>query len=519
LAETLLSEASQASAPTEPAALVLRRADAPRTDRRVGRSLRAAIVFGFGSALQRGVAFLLLPVYTRALAPAQYGTLSVLLAVSSAAGILFAFGLDMGLFRSFFLYADEPERQRRFIGSVWRFLIAVPIVLSLLVAAIAAPFVGGIRNVTPLDVLLALLAGAFFAGASAVPLVIMRVQQRLRDFIALSLVDAVATPVLTLIMVVWLHDGIGGWLIAAAASNAILLLAALFVVPWNRGVVFDTPMVASALRFGATLIPHAFALWALLLLDRIVLAGLVSARQLGIYSLAATLGVPVAIGVQSLNQAMMPSYALAGVKPEHRDHLADLIVVQVTVVLAICLAGALLGGPLLILMAAHSYDRAAPLVAWIVLGYCFLGFYLVPMNGITLGAGRSSFVWVVSALGAVSNVVLLVVFVPNGGIRAGAVADAAAYFVLLACITVYARRPENPVRYRWSQLLPVLAVAVGVYIGGRLTTPSSGALSLTLRLAWIAGFALFCAAGYRIRRRGITRLPATAERGGEVRAS
>lgn len=479
---------------------------------RVGRSLRAAAVFGCGTALQRGIAFLLLPLYTRALAPAEYGTLSVLLAVSSAAGILFAFGLDMGLFRSFFLYADEPERQREFIGSIWRFLIVVPILLSLVVAAIAAPFVAGIHRVTLVDVLLALLAGAFFVGASAVPLVILRVQQRLRDFMTLAIVDAVATPSLTLIMVVWLHDGISGWLVASAASNAILLLAALLVVPWDRGVTFDTPMVRSALRFGATLIPHAFALWALLLLDRLVLAGLVSARQLGIYSLAATLGVPVAIAVQSLNQAMMPSYALAGVKPEHREHLADLIVVQLTAVIAICLAGALLGGPVLILMAAHSYDRAAPLVAWIVLGYCFLGFYLVPMNGITLGAGKSSFVWVVSALGAASNVALLVIFVPKGGITAGAIADAAAYFVLFACITVYAKRPENPVRYKWSQLLPVATVAVAVYVAGRLTTPSSGGLSIALRLAWIAGFALFCGVAYRMKTRGNLRLSATAER-------
>ena len=40
------------------------------------------------------------------------------------------------------------------------------------------------------------------------------------------------------------------------------------------------------MRFGATLIPHAFALWALFLIDRGVLAGLVSAHELGVYSLA-----------------------------------------------------------------------------------------------------------------------------------------------------------------------------------------------------------------------------------------
>ena len=112
-------------------------------------------MFGVGSALQRGIAFLLLPLYTRALTPAQYGTLSVLLAVTSAAGIVFAFGLDMGLFRSFFLHAED--RRRVFVGSVWRLLMVAPFVASIVCAAIAAPFVLGIPRVTPLDVFLALL--------------------------------------------------------------------------------------------------------------------------------------------------------------------------------------------------------------------------------------------------------------------------------------------------------------------------------------------------------------------------
>jgi O-antigen/teichoic acid export membrane protein len=466
---------------------------------RVGRSLKSACVFGIGTALQRGIAFLLLPLYIRALTPSEYGTLSVLLAVTAAASILFGLGLDMGLFRSFFLYANDSRRKRDFLGSIWRFLIVAPVGASLLCTAIAVPFLEGSTRVAPLEVLLALLAGSFYVAASAVPLVIMRVEQRLGDFMALAIVDAVATTTLTVALVVWQRDGILGWLVAAAVSNAVLLLAATWIAPWDRGARYSGGLVRSAVRFGATLIPHAFALWALLLIDRAVLAGLVPPRELGLYSLAATVAVPVAIAIQALNQAMMPAYASAGINPGQRDHLADLIVVQTASVLAICLAGALLGGPVLQLMAPAAYDSAAPLVAWIVLGYAFLGLYFIPMNGITLGAGRSSFVWIVSAAGAASNVALLLIFVPSGGITAAAVASAAAYLVLLAGIVVYARRPENPVRYRWSQLAPAGAAAGAVYVAARLTTLETGTTSLVVRGAWIAVFLLTCAAAYRLR--------------------
>lgn len=470
-------------------------------------------MFGIGAALQRGIAFLLLPAYTRALAPAEYGRLSVLLAITSAASILLSCGLDMGLFRSFFLYADQPARKRIFLGSIWRFLIIAPVSASVVLAALAAPFVHGIRQVTPLDLFLALLAGAFFVGATAVPLVVMRVEQRLRDFMVLAVVDAVATPALTLLLVVVLHGGIAGWLAAAAGSNAILLVAAIIVVPWDRGVQPDREMVRSALRFGATLIPHAFAFWALLLIDRGVIAGIVSARQLGIYSLAANVGVPVAIAVQSLNQAMMPTYANAGINREHRDHLSDVVVTQVTVLVLICLTGALLGGPLLLIMAPAPYHAAAPLVAWIVLGYAFLGLYFIPMNGITLGAGKSGYVWIVSMLGAASNVALLLIFVPKGGITAAAIASAAAYFVLFVCVSVYACDEANPVRYKWAQLLPVVAAGCVVYVAARLTTPSAGVLSIACRIAWIGGLTAVFVAAYLTRRSRAARHTARAAPG------
>jgi O-antigen/teichoic acid export membrane protein len=492
-----------ASAPSEQAALAAVTGvdaghhPAPVTGQRVGRSLKNAVVFGAGTALQRGIAFALLPVYTRALAPAQYGVLSVLLAVTSAANILFAFGLDMGLFRSFFLYADDPLRKRAFLGSVWRFLLLAPVAGSVVLTAIVSPFLVGTSRVTALDVLLCLLAGAFYVGASTVPLVVMRVEQRLRDFTVLSVVDAIATPSLTLLLVVWLNDGITGWLVAAASSNAILLVAALRIVPWDRGAPFDRSILGSALRFGVTLVPHALALWALFLIDRGVLAGLVSARELGIYSLAANVGLPVVIALQALNQAMMPAYASAGTNPGEREHLARLVVVQIAVTFVICLAGTLLGGPLLVLIVAHSYDRAAPLVAWIVLGYAFIGMYFVPMNGITLGAGKSGFVWVASILGVTTNVGLLLIFVPSGGITAAAIATAGAFLVLLMGIAIYAHHPRNPVRYKWRQILPLAALAGTVYIAARLTTPSVGAVSILIRSAWIAVFILVCVFGYK----------------------
>jgi O-antigen/teichoic acid export membrane protein len=466
------------------------------------RSLRSAIVFGVGNGLTPGIGFLLLPLYTRALTPSQYGPLSVLLAVSSAAAMLFTFGLDLGLFRSFFDLADDPVRQRRFLSSAWRFLIVAPLVGAIVLTAIGAPLVASFHHVSIADLFLALLAGALYAGATVVPLVVLRVNERLVGYLVLSGANAVATTVFILIAVVVLHLGITGWLGASAASNLVVLAASAVVLPWYRNEKFDWQLLQGPLKFGLTLVPHAFSLWAIMLADRIVLASLVSAHQLGLYSLAANIGVAIGFATGALNQSLLPRYAKAGLDDEDRRRLRGVITGQVALTTGIALTGALLGGTLVTILAAPSYGPAAPLIPWIALAQGLTGLYLIPMNGATMGARKSGFVWVVSGFAAATNVVLLLLVVPSHGILGAAVSYAATGLVLVLGISVYARSPRNPNSYDWRALLPVLAAAGISYAGAAITAPGTSIAAGVERLAWLVLFAAVTVAVMRSARRG-----------------
>ena len=141
------------------------------------------------------------------------------------------------------------------------------------------------------------------------------------------------------------------------------------------------------------MLPHTLSHWALQLADRLVIAGLVSATSLGVYTLAATIATPLQLLVVSLNQGFMPTYARSGTKSGSVSELRRIVLFQITAVTALTLAGALLGGPVADILAPPSYGGASTLIPWIVLGYGFLGLYVIPMNGATLGAGRTRRVW------------------------------------------------------------------------------------------------------------------------------
>jgi len=429
--------------------------------------------------------FLLLPLYTRAIDPAQYGTLALLISVSAAVAIVFTLGLDLAIFRTFFELSREPSRQREFVNSVWRFLVCFPLVGAVAIGAVAWPIIGSGERVTGLDLLLALVGAALYVAATTVPLAVLRAQQRLRDYIAVTGVTALANAGLTVLFVVVLDGGVRGWLLATVAANVIALLAAAVIVPWRRAVPYRSAGVRRSIRLGLPLVPHFLSHWALQLADRIVLAGIVSAGALGVYSLAANLALPVMILVQALNQGFMPTYARAGTESGHEENLANVVTMQATLVTLVCAGGALLAPPFVSILVPASYAGAGTLISWLVLGYGFLGLYYIPMNGASLGAGRTRFVATATLLAAATNIGLLFWLVPSGGLKFAAIASAGGYAVLLVGIFIYSRKPGNPVRYRWRTLAGIFALGGASFAGGTITTPSTGLRGLIPRGLWI----------------------------------
>ena len=283
---------------------------------------------------------------------------------------------------------------------------------------------------------------------------------------------------------------------------SLLLGASALVLPWRREQSFDWELLRRPLRFGLTLIPHAFALWAIMLADRVVLSGLVSAHELGLYSLAANIGVPIGFATAALNQSVLPRYAKAGRDDEDRGQLRAVITQQISLTTGIALAGALLGGTLLTVLAAPSYAAAAPARGMdrsrsgsdrpvshpderrddrrrekrLCVG-CQR-----PRRGNQCGA--------LVAVRANSRD-------PGGGdfLRCDGTRIADRHLRLLA-------RAGQPEYIPVARILGALAAAAVAYAGGAITAPGTSTVDVVVRLAWLALFG--CRDGARSRRRAGT---------------
>lgn len=448
-------------------------------------TLRSGIVYTIASAVPRAIGFALLPVFTRVLTPSAYGQLSVALSVTAVAAIVFALGFDVATFRNVIRLEDDEPARDRFISSTWTFLLVAPWLMAIPCAALLVPLLGASNVLSSGRVALALICAVIATGATTVPMVVLRAENRFRDYMLMTASNAIVSTALSLILVVWLHGGVFDYLLSVIAGNLATLAVGIRIVPYSLPHPFDAPMVRDTLRLSLPIVPHFVSLWALQLADRFLVATILGTAAAGLYSVASNLALPMFIVVLGFGQAFMPAYARASKANYSRDALHPTIIAQVAVMSVLCMACAAIAPPAIHLLTDSRYSSSASLAPWIVLGYGFQGFYAIPMNGITLFHGNTRGLAVISGTGAAINIGLIVWLTPRYGLEAVAIAAAIGYAALLVGVFLFAIYRDAMLSYPWPRIIAIVSLALAGYAGCALTTSDAVTLGAAVRLIWI----------------------------------
>ncbi len=338
--------------------------------------LRNGVIYGAANAISAGVPFLLLPVLTRALSPADYGrviSFFLLVSLSTAFAGLSVHGA-VGV--KWFERADRDFAG--FVGAALALALASTLFSGLLLWGAAVPFKGSFD----LDRRFWFLAAAQ-AGSTVilgVRTALWQSQGRALNAATLQVLAAVLNVGMSLVAVFALHLGGDGRIYGSVcASVACAVLGAGLLVRghearWpHRGADFR-----ELLRFGVPLIPHAFAGVLLASADRFSVASLLGPGPLGIYGTAAQLGMVLVVLGDAGNKALSPwVYAQMG-RGSIRAHLRVVgvayalvpvwLLVAVGGWLFLELAGGLVVGP--------RYLPAIDLSIWFLLGGAMSASYL-----------------------------------------------------------------------------------------------------------------------------------------------
>jgi O-antigen/teichoic acid export membrane protein len=378
------------------------------------RLLGAALVYVVANGVSAGLPFLMMPVLTRVMSPAEYGLAAmfgVMVAIFSAlAGVNTHGAVGMRYFDR-----DTMDFPRFVAGCL--VILAGSTVAVLVAVWLLAPWLVQWTQLPLLWLLIAVLvAAAQFL--LQLQLTIWQSAGQAWKFGALKIAQAVLDAVASLGLVLVLRQGWEGRAGGIALANVAVAVASLVLLLGARWVRFPTSRedVRSAFRFGAPLVPHIASGMVLSVFDRFLLGNTLGMASVGIYMVAVQVGMAMGLLTDAFNRAFAP-WLVESMK--QNDEARDLRIVRFTYAYYVALlAAALLAGayarPLLNVLAGDGYAAAAPAVLYIALGYAFGGMYYMVTNYVFYVGRTGSLATVTFTAGAVNVLAALYLVRVNG---------------------------------------------------------------------------------------------------------
>jgi O-antigen/teichoic acid export membrane protein len=462
-----------------------------RTVRTASNSLLgSSFIYAVISGIRSGIALLMLPLYTRAVGPAEYGQLAIAWVVASLLTGALTFGLEGAVTRWYFKMGDDPEQRAAFIASAWKLLLVVP---NLVVIAVWLVLAGLFPSSLPAPasfMFVAVLQASLYVSATIVPLPLLRAERRIGLYTLVNGIFIVVSVVATSVLLFATDIGAIGWLLGNLIATIAFVVVTGYVMRRYIPIRFSRPLVTPALAYGIPLLPHILAVWVLALVDRLILQAYRSSTDVGIYNLAYTISTILVILIVAANQGTIVEFGRAIHNEAARTGLRRVVTLQFSVTVALAAAIALLGPVAVALLLPPSYEPAAGYIGWLVLGNLAFCLYFLPVSGMTIFSGKTRWMWLATAGAAATNIALNFVLIPRIGVAGAAYATVIGYGVLLVTITVMARSFQPPGIYDWLALTAVAAGAAAAYVGGVLTASQLDARSLAIRTLWLGAAVL-----------------------------
>ncbi len=205
--------------------------------------------YAVGNIVRRVVGFAMLPIYTRFLTPADYGVIGLLAFALAFIEPLFGAKLVTALPKFYFEVASERDKR----AVIWAALSvtgvasAVSVVGVIFARGIGSEILFGDRRYS---LALAIFSVTLLSRAlEDTGMMYLRMHERSRLFLAISMIKLVVQVALNVLLVVYLHKGVVGAVLSGAISSVLIGVALTGYVSHRELPAFDWKIAGRMLQF------------------------------------------------------------------------------------------------------------------------------------------------------------------------------------------------------------------------------------------------------------------------------
>jgi O-antigen/teichoic acid export membrane protein len=450
---------------------------------------RETAVYGLSTVLGRLIGFLLTPLFSHLLLPAENGVVQTVYSLIAFLTVVYGLGLDTAYLR---LGRRGGEGDPDAFTAAFAGVAATALLLSGATHLAAGPVAAALS--LPPDAAFVVRCAAWILAADALalmPYAELRGSHRAAAYAAVKLAGIALNLVLAVAFTRGLGLGVRGVFLAnlVASCASLVMLAPVLASRFGRP---DAARLRELAGFGLPLVAAGFGSMIVSVADRPLVAAIAGLAAAGVYGTCYKLGIGMMLLVGMFDQAWKPFILQRAGRAD-----ADALIARVLTYFAAVAGWAFLGiaffaepvvtAPLLAgkPLIHPSYWEGLGVVPVVSLGYLFNGLYFVMLAPLMLDKrtfGVSAAAWTGAAVNLGANLLLI----PRWGYIGAAWATAAAYAAMAAAAWAIGRG-TRAVPYEWGRLALLAAWTAALWWPASLVAPPA---RLVLFAAYPLGLSL-----------------------------
>ncbi|MBR2406848.1 MAG: oligosaccharide flippase family protein [Clostridia bacterium] len=438
--------------------------------------VKNVLLFAIGNIGSKLLQIILVPLYTRVMSSAEYGTVDIMQAVVSLLIPIFSFTIYEAVFR----YAMEQDYDKRAVFSTGIVMSLLGAVILSLGSGVASLFI----DKTFVWLVAANSVVGFFRS-------LLSQYARAVEKTVLFTVDSVLLTVFVLILnvlfIVHWKMGITGYMLGYILANLLsCIFLYAFLGPYRKFSLKSVtkPLAKEMMRFSLPLIPNAVCWWVSSFIDRIIITAVVGEAANGIYAaghkIPSMLTVIVTIFFQAWQMSANQEFKKKDVSDFYtaiHDQIFSVITLVSSFLILFC-------KPITSVFLGAEYYSAWQVMPLLLVAISFFSF--AQFLGSIYSANKKTTMALVTNLigvGVSLTVNLLLVAVFKIGILGSAIATVCSYLVLW-CVRIVSTGKIVPLYYKKKKMVlaTVILTAQAIVVTLDLNSAATYAVS-TLALA------------------------------------
>ncbi len=391
------------------------------------------------SILSKSIPFLLLPILTKYLSPAEYGTLSIFLISISIYGAFIGMHSHVNIAKNY--YKMERSELAKVVGNILYILVVTLVIYFLLTFGIYTQF-DTVFSI-PTELLLIVPFMAFMQMINNLNTTILRNEQRAYMFGVFEVSLTAVVMAVTVLSLVVLGFGWYSQVVGIFVAGVIFSIIG-FIYMSKRGYItleFDKDKIRSILNISVPLIPHVLGGLVIAASDRLFIEQMVSLEAVGLYAVGYSFGMIVMLFTDAFIKAWSPWFYKNLANPTDSKKIKIVKYTYVFVIGLFVLAGliSVVAEFMLPYFVDEKFYGASEFIFWVALGYAVRGVYQIFFPYL-VHISRTSFLATSTVLAALVNLVLNYIFINIFGAIGAAYATVVAFTVSALLVFWYQQK-------------------------------------------------------------------------------